>query len=417
MPTSNSDDRRRLIVAAALIGVAFVITDHNREFVSFAASSGDGSVASPVLATVVARLGLLAAMAAMAFTHGEWRRVRWSPTFLPVVVLVGYLALSALWSPDFSFTVRKVIVLGIVVATAACTAATFDLRRLIDLVLIVFVAYLMLGAVYEVATGSVKFLRVYRFAGTTGANQNGVFAAVIALICAGRLALDKGVRAAPQWVLIAFAAFFTMITMSRTAMVAFVAALVAAGIAVGLSPHSTRRLRAAMAAVITLLVAGVVLVLSNDGRRYNLTQIGRRDLIWEPLLTAIGERPITGYGYLGYWVDEGRNSVEDAHSIYVELLLDGGVIALVLFLVTIGAAMLRQFVITRQQLSADHVVALALLAFALVQGLAESQFIRPTISLFFLLCLVLRTAIESGSDFLPVRGQRRSTTPSLGVSR
>ena len=404
LPAAEQSSRRRLgglltdeqvhvAVAAVLIGITFVLTDHDRDFVSFATSSNDGATDSPELVTTLARIGLLMGMIGLVAVRRDRVELPRTRVLVPIGVFAGYLALSALWSPDFAFTVRKLIVLSVVVATAACTTLVFDLRRIVDIILVVFASYLVLGVIYEIATGSVKFLRVYRFTGTTGPNQNGVFAAILATICACRLLIAAKSRRATAlyWVLLILAAGITLVTLSRTAMAAFFASIVGVGLAIVLSRRASTMQR--LAIVGTLAVTGIA-ILRLSRRRVGLITFDQRRDIWEPLLDAIGERPIAGYGYLGYWVEGGRNSVRNPHSMYIDLLLDGGVIAVVLFLGAVAAPLLILFQRVRHRPSANEVIALAILVFAVVHGLTEAYFSRPTIGLFFLVCLVLRADLD-----------------------
>lgn len=378
-----------LAFTAVFVGVVFVLTDHRRDLVGVTA--GDGG---PTLITTVARLALLG-FAAMLVLRGPGRlRVANAPLVIAVGVFALYLGLSAAWSPDSAFTVRKLAVIATVGLTAFCIGQALDLKRITDLILVVFVGYLVLGAGYEIASGSVRFLATYRFTGTTSAAQNGLFAAVVALISAARLYSGAEPRAtrAGYWLLLAVSALVTAVSFSRTSMVGLgAAALVAAAVAAG-AERSSVRLRIGVALSAAGLAGVVTMAILGNHRSANLGSFGYRSDIWEQMWAAVQDRPIAGYGYRGYWARGSDNRVVDPHSTYLDFLLDGGAIGLVLALLILVLALRSLVPASRRSDGSDALFGVLFVCFAMVHGLAESYFGRPTIGLFFLSCVVAHAA-------------------------
>jgi O-antigen ligase len=98
----------------------------------------------------------------------------------------------------------------------------------------------------------------------------------------------------------------------------------------------------AVAVVITVLLPWLVNLYGKD-----LTFTNRTD-IWSATVDAINDRPIAGYGWNGAWVDvmteptitlnrEIGFEAGHAHNAVLEMLLEGGVIGLALYLTFFGS--------------------------------------------------------------------------------
>jgi hypothetical protein len=80
--------------------------------------------------------------------------------------------------------------------------------------------------------------------------------------------------------------------------------------------------------------------IASMGRGEDMTTLTGRIPLWEMLLEAIADSPIVGHGYLAYWDDEQveylsstlRWEIPHGHNMYLVLTLDGGLIALALFM-------------------------------------------------------------------------------------
>jgi hypothetical protein len=180
-------------LTSILVAVVFVLTDHRRDLVGVTAGTN-----GPALITTIARLGLLGFTVTLVILWPQRPSLTRSPLTFAIGSYVLYIAAGVLWSPDPSFTLHKLVVLTTVGITAFCIAQVFDLDQITDLILVILVGYLVLGAAYEISSGSVQLRSDYRFEGTTSANQNGLFAAIVALISGTRLFLSHDSRSHRQ---------------------------------------------------------------------------------------------------------------------------------------------------------------------------------------------------------------------------
>lgn len=98
----------------------------------------------------------------------------------------------------------------------------------------------------------------------------------------------------------------------------------------------------AVAMAITALLPFIVSLYGKD-----LT-LSNRTVIWEASIDAVGEQPIQGYGWYGVWIDRDTEPtitmVRDigfeaghAHNSAIEMLLQGGIIGLALYMLFFGS--------------------------------------------------------------------------------
>lgn len=100
----------------------------------------------------------------------------------------------------------------------------------------------------------------------------------------------------------------------------------------------------------------------------NTTLTGRTK-VWDAFYSYFFRRPITGYGFRTY-IQVRKETFFHAHNTYFQLLLMGGIIALLLFLLFNGAVLAR---VERLPASRVSVIFTAVLAAVYVMHLAESE--------------------------------------------
>lgn len=83
---------------------------------------------------------------------------------------------------------------------------------------------------------------------------------------------------------------------------------------------------------VTPMYGGSTVVAFTDGLGRDATLTGRTE-IWADLLPAMMRQPITGHGFGGFWSDatKAAHNIGEAHSGYLDLLLELGFIGLFLF--------------------------------------------------------------------------------------
>jgi O-antigen ligase len=121
-----------------------------------------------------------------------------------------------------------------------------------------------------------------------------------------------------------------------------------AGVALYALPHckSKRKMAAILGA--TIAVVGVVYITVNDQStlsRFELTydtgNTAGRDMIYASAIEMIAEKPLLGWGPIVWWYELGRRTASpyitrDAHNLFLHLLLDGGLLGAMPFLIGFG---------------------------------------------------------------------------------
>lgn len=165
-------------------------------------------------------------------------------------------------------------------------------------------------------------------------------------------------------------------------------ALLGSMLLVELYKFAVERLRVSNSVVglaMVLLVSSVVVTFFRNtegitnalGRSSDLT--GRTE-IWSWVTGSIGERPLLGYGFSGYWSDSAASAILDrtmggmvmySHNGYLEVLLSLGVVGFALTLVFLGAGVRRAFRWSDRNRSGIGRWPVAFLLLILLQNFAE----------------------------------------------
>ncbi len=149
----------------------------------------------------------------------------------------------------------------------------------------------------------------------------------------------------------------------------------------------------------------------------NMTFTGRSD-IWAHI-TFETVNPIIGAGYYNFWGGRGgaaialamETPIPNAHSGYLDIYLDGGIIGVALlgwFLVAYGTRLTRKLVLSRYDK-----VRLAIFIVMVIYNLSESLFLRMSLLWFTTLLMV----IDFSSCKRPAKKARRSSLEQRIVSR
>jgi len=197
------------------------------------------------------------------------------------------------------------------------------------------------------------------------------------------------------WIIVAVATIG--LTRSATITVALVLLALVVAIVLLLRRVGPRAAVAIYAAVLALIVAGIVVVtrfsgaiLGLLGKSDDLT--GRLD-IWDAVITLAQQRPAVGWGWVSWWVPwvapfdtlafEGGVRQLHAHNAWLDIFLQLGIAGLVVFGALVLSTGIRswQFATERSQLlpgdpgrfTAISLLPLLLLVALLVQSLAESR--------------------------------------------
>jgi O-antigen ligase len=326
---------------------------------------------------------------------------------IALLVFFAFMAASTLWSVNPPMTVQKSSSLLLLVFASMGMSRHFTLYEITRLIPVVCLAYIFFGVLAEVRLGTFEpYLSGYRFVGTCHPNTLAVYATVC---CLAATVYQAGRPKLTTWtiLLLAIGIVAFVMTKSRTTFVASAISVLALGY---LRLRPSWRAFVFSAVLFGVACGGMMLTLASKqtvalfgnsmamGRTENVSNLTGRLPLWEELSGPIMQRPILGHGYLAFW-DKSRIErlgdtlgweIPHGHNMYIDVLIDGGAVGLLLFVVfylTSLVTALRQY---RRHRDPAIAFAFSLIVFALVHGTAESLFKLPTFLTFVVLAVALR---------------------------
>ncbi len=368
-------------------------------------------------------LGLLGFTAVMLlFRHKNYLNLSLTGLLGGLILLfVFWSFISLSWSIDPSLTFRRLLVLAVFWLAAVALASSYPIEKLPYFALLSAGLFLLTGVVSEILLGTFEpWSPTYRFAGTLHPNVQGESCALL-LLAAGALTLSQRKYRFFYVTVMIIACIALILTRSRTS---FVGSLIVLFIMFLLSsPFSMRKTIIVLGIVLGTIVIAFVSVnffeydfsLFSSGIHlgrdiYNLDTLNGRLKIWNLCIQYVADRPVIGHGYEGFWnlvhiyqlsslVGWGLPS---AHSAYIDLLLNVGLVGLGIFLVMILVGLRESFRLWRDQGLAGHCFLVMLLVFYLFQGVLESRLSQLGYGTFLIFwglsCLAFRKSGNS-EDF------------------
>jgi exopolysaccharide production protein ExoQ len=343
-------------------------------------------------------------------------------------LVIGYAAwalLSPIWAQDFDLTAKRLMSFAILCVVAVAVVRRFSLRQIIVWTLFTTVLFLLVALALELVSGAFRpFVPGYRFSGTQHPNGEGVECGLLFLSAVALAKIEKLRRR--QFGVIALVGFiFLILTASRTSLTATLLA-VAVFLVIGSSQRTRTVVVPALGICVCLLVLLVVTGLSKglqsaallgrtDDTSESVESFSGRTAIWRDVGPYISDRPLAGYGYGGFWTparigtisDEEKWGVPDSHSTYVDCLLALGVVGLVLYLLSLFAALWRAVAFYRRTLDSHYAFLAALLVFCIVDGFLESGLGQATLLTLFALVAVIRLAYVPVEEVRPIDAESR----------
>ena len=382
------------VLAAAFVASMFYVADQTWGFSQLDLGQ-DVMELSTEEGSSTRRLGLIAlglAGAVLAIRRGgRPLRLRGVLAWL-CLALVAWCASTWLWAADRPVVLRRLFAEACLVTAAVAAARWGSPRRLAWIALLCTATFLLVGVAAEVSLGLFRFSGgEHRFAGTMHPNDQGMNCAVL---CLAALYLARGdQRGRFALLAVAAAAFgFLVLTKSRTSLGAFLVAVAAMQL---LATSSQARLKWILGSVFVaswaLLLSGgriadslaeAALLAREDSEAATLT--GRLPL-WEDLWGYVQSRPISGYGYSGYWIPQHISEVSRSqgwaiavgHSAYLDLVLGVGIVGLALGLpilvLAAGQAAWRETLAP----AAGYGFVFAVLVLCACDGVLESNVLLP----------------------------------------
>lgn len=413
-----------IALIAFVLGTAFFVNEVDWQISTYENYSLEADDAEALVATgsssrkvTYAAIGVLGTMLLLVASRQPRRMTSLTMMFLAAYVLI--CGASVAWSDDPALSLKRVAILLFCLLGAIGVAKHLDGRNLLNLTVLIAMFLIGIGVATELALGTFRpFDADYRLAGTVHPNTQGSYCAVLAI--AGFFGA-KGSTRGRIFYLAAFAIGIglMLLTKSRASCAGCLLALAAAWL---LSAGRVGRTFAGVGgplAVCLILIASLLAGLELTSQIDQAARLGRPGLesgveglngrvpLWTHLMALVGERPLLGYGYNGFWTpariydisSEHEWTIATAHSVFIDVLLNVGVIGGLLFGIGVAMALFlagRRCLRTRG--SGDTFV-FALATFGLVSGMLESGFAQPTgFDAFVAACGLLYAVMLPGSS-------------------
>ncbi|MWV59571.1 O-antigen ligase family protein [Rathayibacter sp. VKM Ac-2754] len=373
---------------------------------------------APAVRGVIGWPGYVAAIATLTILAGGMLILRrgmldWEG-LLPTSILVflGWIGLSVLWSGYQWATVSSVAYQFALAFLAIAIGLTRDIIQIIRAVGDVMRVVLVASLAVEVLAG-VLIDRPLRFLGVEGLlasggpvqglvgtrNQLGLVC-LLAIVTFSIELVTRSLARGPAIASIVLAALTLLFTRSAvSAGVLVVAAVVALALRwVRRGDGGQRRRRqyvtvsiAAAAALTAWIFRSRIIDTLNAGSEFEF-----RVRLWEQVGRFTDLAPIIGWGWVGYWRTDlypftaidylsGRPHSSSLNAVF-DLALQVGVVGVVLFLVLIGLALWRSWLIASERKAVVHVWPVLVLTVLIITALAESSILLDAGWLLVVIC-------------------------------
>jgi len=432
--------RRSVWLAALVLGTAFFLSEH-----SVLASLADDFTqnAEEMLATAEGgntfrRLAYLSIAALGVGLFVAARTTPWkAPSVLGVLMLgiVGLAFASVLWSYDAGQCIRRLFVLGLALVGALGLGRNFNLRELCLVALTVSLGCVLIGIGCELALGTFRpWAGDYRFSGTVHPNTQGAY---LATLCFSSLCLSvtDPPRRGWYWAILVAGMVLLVLTKSRTSTAGV---LVTLGI-VWLVLCSSRVRWFVPAFGAWIVASGLILVLMSGsyadrllanvafmGRQEDAESFSGRTTIWPVVQTYLQKELYFGYGYESFWTppvieevsEECQWAVREAHSSYLDMILNLGVVGVVMYCAAMLAGLVMSLVEFQRRRDACALVWFGMVLNGFFNGLFESGMVMISFPTFMIAAGLARlayfetSAVAAGSE--PWR-PRNSLSFALGT--
>ena len=395
-----------------LVSAAFLATVHDPlvstyvGYVSPTSSSPDLMADAVASGSTVRRTAFLAvgALGGFLLLRGRVPR-RPTSTGVLAVALYAWMMLTFVWSDNRQLTATRLVLATCIIVAAVAVAQRADGRNLAAYLIVQNGAILLVGLAAELVAGTFAPLASgYRFAGTLHPNAQAVNDVLLLLAAVHQRRHTAGAKRGFLAAVVVIGAVALLATRSRTALGA---ALVAYGYLAfpsetlprgGASERPARLLyvwcllalgaTAAYVQQVLPFLAQAASLGRSDPNAEDLGALTGRVPLWQILLDYARARPVTGYGYDGFWyprrgaiVGEAVGwPVQHAHSSYIDILLSGGVPAVVLLVLVLGSAIKRARALARKYSWAP--LCGAIILFGAIQGFLETSLLAPEVLLF-----------------------------------
>jgi O-antigen ligase len=413
------------LITLQVVGGAFYITDHDANM-----STLDGFVYSADHLSALTQGGNTARQIAYLSLGGWGVVLLWLSRHKPLQVdgilfpltlgFVVWICVSVCWSIDRSICIRRIFVFLCCVLGGAGLVRSLRPREIVQLACCIATVYLLIGIGTELSKGTFRpWAGGYRFAGTMHPNAQG---ANLAVMCLSAFVLS---RELPRWkwmylAILGLGLLMLVLTRSRTATAGTMLGLVIIwGLRASLPRMCVQFIFAVTAvSLLALLAAGLgghqtgkkleetILM----GRAQDAGSLTGRVPLWNELLRYVVKRPVLGHGYDSFWTEPHIRAVSasqdwaihEAHSSYLEVLLDLGAIGLMLILVPVVIATPISMLHYLQSGRPEYGFIAGLFVFGIIDGLTESGMTMPNFVPFAAATSLIFMSLGTASGKVPV---------------
>jgi len=428
-----------LLFFVLMIGAAFFLVDHSFNASTYfrkvhaleteANRTADRIEAVNLVSTPM-RL-LLGGLGVWCLFNAPRNNLRWGGMILfSFLLYMSFLAISLTWSVNPRVTIQKLIVFSMMSIAAFGLARRLSLQDLAKVFSIVCLFYIFGGLAIEIFLGNFRpHLADYRFVGTAHPNSLAAYGTVCCL--AAPVFTKRG--ASVSYLTIAMVVIGIMVllaTKSRTTLAGLIFAVLATRF-ITFKPNN--RIFGVSFMLLIFVAVGMFLSVARNstlntmgdamamGRTEDVGSLTGRLPLWEELMVAIEKRPVFGHGYLAFWEKDRIEHLYDllgweiphGHNMYLDLLIDGGVVGLSLFLFYLLVSLSVSFSRYLKHRDIGVAFVFGMLLFALVHGTGESLFKLPTFLLFIIVTSTLRLgALPRG----PIRELATQPSPNQNLN-
>jgi O-antigen ligase len=146
-----------------------------------------------------------------------------------------------------------------------------------------------------------------------------------------------------------------------------------------------------------------------------------RTMIWKKVLGLIFDRPLSGYGWLSYWMPgvkpyEGlvvinKVAYYQAHNAFLDMWLQGGILALIFFIILVVFTFVRLWQLAVRHTSALYLWPILVFIGLVVQNFTESRLLSE---LGWVLLTLFVIKVREPNDLLEPLGRSTKRVRLLG---
>ncbi|THG30816.1 O-antigen ligase family protein [Naasia lichenicola] len=374
------------------------------------------TIAWPGLVAILIGLTLCAALS-LAARRDE---LNWQGVLpLTLLLLVGWSAASLTWSEYSRASLTSVLYQLAIAFLAVYVAVARDLIQIVRAFGDVLRVVLVLSLALEILSGllidtPISFLGILGNLAGGGPIQGIVgtrnMLGIVAVIAGITFAIELTTRSVPRGVAIGsliVAGLAFLLTRSPVAAGAAVVVLIASAALIGIRRASAEHRPIIQLAIAAASVVGLFFAYALRARVVDSLNAGGefevRYALWQRIIGLTSINPLEGFGWIGTWRTDiapyfaidtlnGREPTS-ALNAFIDVWLQLGIVGLAIFIVFIGLALVRAWIVASNRRAVTHVWPALLLVLIVVTSAAES-FALVEIGWFCLVICVVRAAQE-----------------------